>query len=226
MRTSADNMKAFKNYLNNKERVRWLHLRHHTTYTSKDSDNADLNVNVLTASYWPMSAQVNTCTLPAVMMRLQQQYERFYLQRHSGRRMLWQVTQGTVDLKVQFKERKYEVNVSTLGAIILLLFDDVEDEEWVSYSDILSTTNIPENELKRNLQTLACGKYKLLEKDPKSKDVRTTDKFRVNANFSSPLAKIKIATIANRVETTEERKETDEKVEEERKHQTDVSGIG
>lgn len=157
------------------------------------------------------------------MMRLQQQYERFYLQRHSGRRMLWQVTQGSVDLKVEFQNRKYEINVSTLGAIILLLFENVDDEEWVSYQDIMNATNITEGELKRNLQTLACGKYKLLEKDPKSKDVKITDKFRINNNFSSPLAKIKIATIANRVETTEERKQTDEKVEEERKHQTDVS---
>ncbi|TIB95913.1 Cullin-domain-containing protein [Wallemia mellicola] len=207
MRTSADNMKSFKTYKNTKE---------------KESENADLNVNVLTASYWPISAQVNTCTLPAEMMRLQQQYERFYLQRHSGRRMLWQVTQGSVDLKVEFQNRKYEINVSTLAAIILLLFENVDDEEWVSYQDIMNATNIAEGELKRNLQTLACGKYKLLEKDPKSKDVKVTDKFRINNNFSSPLAKIKIATIANRVETTEERKQTDEKVEEERKHQTDA----
>ncbi|TIB01117.1 hypothetical protein E3P96_02482 [Wallemia ichthyophaga] len=207
MRTSADNMRAYKNHLSNKE---------------KPSDKAELNVNVLTASYWPMPAQVNTATLPDVMTRMQQQYERFYLQRHSGRRMLWQVTQGTVDMKVEYQERKYDVNVSTLGAIILLLFDDVEDGKWLKYSDILSTTNIPENELKRNLQTLACGKYKLLEKDPKGKEVRASDSFRVNLNFSSPLAKIKIATIANRVETSEERKETDEKVEEERKHQTDA----
>lgn len=195
------------------------------SYTSQPSDKAELNVNVLTASYWPMPAQVNTATLPDVMTRMQQQYERFYLQRHSGRRMLWQVTQGTVDMKVEYQERKYDVNVSTLGAIVLLLFDDVEDGKWLKYSDILSTTNIPENELKRNLQTLACGKYKLLEKDPKGKEVRASDSFRVNLNFSSPLAKIKIATIANRVETSEERKETDEKVEEERKHQTDVSVI-
>ena len=50
-----------------------------------------------------------------------------------------------------------------------------------------------------------------------------TDKFYFNDAFTSPLAKIKIQQIANRVETSEEGKETRLKVEEDRKYLAQVS---
>lgn len=68
------------------------------------------------------------------------------------------------------------------------------------------------NELGRTLQTLACAKYKVLTKTPKGREVDESDQFSFNAGFSCALAKIKIQTVANKVETTEESKETGEKV--------------
>ena len=206
MRMSEENMKSFKNYQSNKD----------------NNNSPDLYVNVLTASYWPMPAQIYSCTFPEVMMNALQQYERFYLQRHSGRKMIWQASHGSIDMKYEINGRKYEINLSTIGGIILLLFNDIDDE-WVDYKYIVNITNIPEADIKRNLQSLSFGKYKILIKEQKTKDVKDNDRFKINENFSSNLSKIRIATIANKVESNEERKETDEKVEEERKHQTDVS---
>lgn len=206
MRMSEENMKSFKNYQSNKD----------------NNNSPDLYVNVLTASYWPMPAQIYSCTFPEVMMNSLQQYERFYLQRHSGRKMIWQASHGSIDMKYEINGRKYEINLSTIGGIILLLFNDIDDE-WVDYKYIVNITNIPEADIKRNLQSLSFGKYKILIKEQKTKDVKDNDRFKINENFSSNLSKIRIATIANKVESNEERKETDEKVEEERKHQTDVS---
>lgn len=48
------------------------------------------------------------------------------------------------------------------------------------------------------------------------------DSFSFNADFSAPLQKIKISTVASRVENTEERKETKDRIDEERRHQTEV----
>lgn len=64
--------------------------------------------------------------------------------------------------------------------------------------------------------TLACAKYKILTKTPKGRDVDDTDTFAFHAGFVCNLAKIKIQTVANKVETADERKETEGKVEEER----------
>lgn len=50
-----------------------------------------------------------------------------------------------------------------------------------------------------------------------------TDSFAFNDGFTCPLAKIKIATVVNRVETGEERSETVERNDEERRHLAEVS---
>jgi cullin 3 len=60
---------------------------------------------------------------------------------------------------------------------------------------------------------------------PKGRDVNVTDKFAFNDTFSSPLARIKIMQISTRVETVKEREETQEMVDEERKHQVEVSWV-
>ena len=91
--------------------------------------------------------------------------------------------------------------------------------------DIKAETKIEEAELKRNLQSLACAKYKILRKHPSGRDVNSSDRFSFNADFTAPLQKIKISTVSQRVENVEERKETQDRVDEERKHQTEVCFI-
>ena len=91
-----------------------------------------------------------------------------------------------------------------------------------SEKDIKSATDIEDSELQRQLQSLACAKFKVLKKHPPSREVSTQDSFSFNADFSSPLHNIKISTIASKVETADERKETKDRVEEERRYSTDV----
>lgn len=88
--------------------------------------------------------------------------------------------------------------------------------------EIRTVTNIPDNELSRNLQSLACAKYKILKKYPPGRDVNSGDSFSFNSAFTSNLQKIKISTVSSKVESTEERKETHDRIDEERKHQTEV----
>ena len=81
---------------------------------------------------------------------------------------------------------------------------------------------MPAAELKRTLQTLACAKYKVLTKHPRGRDVAESDEFSFNLGFTAPLAKIKIQTVAAKVETDAERRETEGKVDEARNTQCDV----
>jgi cullin 3 len=125
-------------------------------------------------------------------------------------------------MRVTFKARKHDLNVSSFALVILLLFEDLGEGDYLTYEEIKDATAIPDNELQRNLQSLACTKFKVLKKHPPGRDVNPEDSFSFNADFSSPLQKIKISTVAARVESGEERKETQDRVEEERRYQTDV----
>lgn len=149
-------------------------------------------------------------------------FQQFYLNRHSGRQLTWLPSHGTADIRAQFGKRRYELNVSTYAMVILLQFNDLAENESLSFVALQSLTSIPESELMRNLQSLACAKYKLLSKEPKSRDVKKEDKFTFNASFTSPQLRIKVATIANKVETDTERKDTYQRIEETRKHQTEA----
>jgi cullin 3 len=123
---------------------------------------------------------------------------------------------------VTFKARKHDLNVSSFALVILLLFENLEEGGYLTYDEIKDATAIPDNELQRNLQSLACTKFKVLRKHPAGRDVNPEDSFSFNSDFSSPLQKIKISTVAARVESGEERKETRDRVNEERRYQTDV----
>jgi len=54
-------------------------------------------------------------------------------------------------------------------------------------------------ELRRTLQSLACGKKKVLRKVPPGRDVGDGDVFRFNADFEDPRAKVHINSIQAKV---------------------------
>ncbi|KAJ2444101.1 hypothetical protein IWW46_002196, partial [Coemansia sp. RSA 2440] len=64
--------------------------------------------------------------------------------------------------------------------------------------------------LTRQLQSLACAKYKILSKTPASRDVGPNDKFAFNNNFKSAQYRIRIPVVAAKasVETEKEKSES------------------
>lgn len=63
------------------------------------------------------------------------------------------------DIKMQWGDKKHELNVSTYHMCILLLFNEADKH---SYRDILSATGIPSGDLKRALQSLALVKVSFI----------------------------------------------------------------
>lgn len=206
----------------------------------------DEHVTVLTATYWPSQIsgtnKQHTVSWPPVLAQAKDRFEGWYHAQHNGRRLAWQPHLGMADVKVQFRARTHELNVSTYALVVLLQFepgrraaptapDSAEPsaaagtlvEPTLDYLTLRERTGIPDGELRRTLQSLACAKYKILLKQPKGRDVLDTDRFQFNTNFTCPLAKIKIAQIVARVETPTEKKETDRRVLEERMHLTDAA---
>ncbi|KAF9477929.1 Cullin-domain-containing protein [Pholiota conissans] len=182
----------------------------------------ELSVTVMTSNAWPMTNNPSACILPSQMDKACKSFEQFYHSKHSGRRLDWQLNLGNADVHVRFQDRSHELNVSTLALVILLLFENLGDDETLSYSDIKGATSIEPDELKRQLQSLACAKYKVLRKHPSGRDVKESDTFSFNHAFTCPMKKVKIGTISNKVENKEERKETLERIDEERRYQTDA----
>ncbi|KAG2756581.1 Cullin-domain-containing protein [Suillus brevipes Sb2] len=205
MKISADTMQAYRKYLE-----------------GVSAPEVEISVTVMTSTFWPMSHSSASCIFPEVLIRACKSFEHFYFSRHSGRRLAWQPSLGNADVRVQFKARRHDINVSTFALVILLLFENLTDDEFLTYEELKTATSIPDTELQRHLQSLACAKFKILKKHPPGRDVDSSDSFSFNSDFTCPMQKIKISTVSAKVETTKERRETRDRIEEERHHQIEA----
>ena len=198
-----------------------------------DPRRIDLTIIILTSMTWPLegfnsasedgSDSQSSCIFPPVIERVRRGFEKFYGERHSGRVLTWQANMGTADLRATFtkvptkdgtRERKHEINVSTYSMIILLLFNQCPTGSALTFEDIQTQTNIPTNELARNLQSLAVAqKSRILIKEPMSKEIKNDDKFYFNEGFQSKFLKFKVGVVtsSNKVEGERERQETEKK---------------
>ena len=95
----------------------------------------------MTSTFWPMSHNAAPCTFPEELIKTSKSFERFYLSRHNGRRLTWQPSLGNADVRVQFRSRKHDLNVSTFALVILLLFQNVPDDEFLTY-EVSSCTSV------------------------------------------------------------------------------------
>ncbi|GAB1292996.1 Cullin-4A [Apodemus speciosus] len=194
-----------------------VHFKQHMQNQSAPGP-IDLTVNILTMGYWPTYTPMEV-HLPPEMVRLQEVFKTFYLGKHSGRKLQWQTTLGHAVLKADFKEGKKEFQVSLFQTLVLLMFNE---GDGFSFEEIRMATGIEDSELRRTLQSLACGKARVLIKSPKGKEVEDGDKFIFNADFKHKLFRIKINQIQMK-ETVEEQVSTTERVFQDRQYQIDAA---
>lgn len=214
-----------------------------------DRKSTELAIHVLTTNFWPTDvmgrgvlqdgdASRSDCIFPPSIKRLQESFYKFYCQDRSGRVLTWVPSTGSADIKCFFpkvpgkesgplsKDRRYELNVSTYGMIVLMLFNDLANDESLSFEEIQLKTNIPIPDLTKTLTSLSVPpKFRVLAKEPLTKSVKPTDKFSFNAQFVSKQIKIRVPVVSStsRVEGTEERKETERKNDQTRAHVVDAA---
>uniref|UniRef100_A0A2K5EJR2 Cullin family profile domain-containing protein n=1 Tax=Aotus nancymaae TaxID=37293 RepID=A0A2K5EJR2_AOTNA len=187
-----------------------VHFKQHMQNQS-DSGPIDLTVNILTMGYWPTYTPMEVHLTPE-MIKLQEVFKAFYLGKHSGRKLQWQTTLGHAVLKAEFKEGKKEFQVSLFQTLVLLMFNE---GDGFSFEEIKMATGIEASELQRTLQSLACGKARLLIKSPKGKEVE-------DGNSSTSLFRIKISQIQMKG-TVEEPVSTTEREFQDRQYQIDAA---
>ncbi|GAM89054.1 hypothetical protein ANO11243_070880 [Dothideomycetidae sp. 11243] len=174
----------------------------------------DLSVNVLSAAAWPTYADVPV-VIPSDIKSAIDYFERYYKSKHSGRKLSWKHSLAHCQMKASFTRGTKEFVVSSFQAIILLLFNGLQEGEKLSYDHIKTVSGLPETEVKRTLQSLACAKLRPLTKHPLGKEIGDADTFTVNLAFHHPRYRVRINQVQLK-ETKQENKETHERVAEDR----------
>ncbi|RMX93773.1 hypothetical protein D0867_14093 [Hortaea werneckii] len=176
--------------------------------------NVDLNVNILSAAAWPTYPDIPV-VIPSNVKKSIDDFELHYKSKHTGRKLDWKHALAHCQMRAKFDKGYKELVVSSFQAVVLLLFNGVKPDEHLPYSHIQTETGLPEQEVKRTLQSLACAKLRPLTKHPKGKEINETDTFTVNTSFDHPKFRVKINQVQLK-ETKEENKETHIRVAEDR----------
>ena len=143
-----------------------------------------------------------------------ERFRAFYEARFQGRKLHWAHSLGTTALMAQFgRAGEKELHLSTFQTVVLLLFNGLEPGARLGYAAIRARTGLEDKELKRTLQSLACGQIptRVLRKEPQGKDVDETDAFTVNEGIKNDRKRIRVNMI-QLAETQEEQKSTVDRV--------------
>jgi len=177
----------------------------------------ELSVNILTAGNWP--AQMGTCFLPPQLRKCCDEFQKFYLSGHNGRKMIWMSNLGNGEVSAIYDGRKYELFVNTYQICILLLFNS---RDTMTLSEIQHATGINPTELKRNLVSMIGSKTRLLMKDPDTKKVlNDEDRYTFHDQFKGKTFRIQVNVVGAEPESQANTQAANQKAESERQHQID-----
>eukprot|EP00298_Acanthocystis_sp_HF-20_P015238 c21068_g1_i4.p1 GENE.c21068_g1_i4~~c21068_g1_i4.p1 ORF type:complete len:294 (+),score=101.15 c21068_g1_i4:107-988(+) len=186
-----------------------------------------LDVKILTTNCWPTYSP-SQVEIPKMLKNCQESFKQFYSQNHTGRCLNWIPQLGTALLETKLRSPSSssakitkELSVSAFQAVCLLLFNE---NQSLSFTQIRDLTQISSPELRLTLQSLACGKIRILSKNPKAKEVEDGDIFEVDEEkiLTNKLFRIKINNIQAK-ETKEEQVKTHEGVCQDRQYQIDAA---
>ncbi|KAF2951892.1 hypothetical protein DAI22_01g296200 [Oryza sativa Japonica Group] len=155
----------------------------------------DMDTMVLKQGHFP-SQQKQHLSLPPDMLNCAEAFEKFYQEFHGqatgnrrGRTLTWIYSLGNCNIVGNFEGKSVEMIVSPMQAALLLLFNE---DDRLSYNDIVAKLEIMDNDAKVMLYSLSCGKYSILKKEPSNKTIAPDDIFEFNNNFSVKTGKIKV----------------------------------
>lgn len=158
--------------------------------TDVSSLKFDLSVQVLTTGHWP-TYKLLEVTLPTSLVKCTRIFQTFYDSKTSHRRLQWVHSLGSATLRGHFNKQWCDLQVTTLQAVALLLFNTTT-ETTLTFDWLRESLNLSEDVTKRILHSLSCGQYKVLKKTPPGKSIATSDTFTFSESFQCPKRKIRI----------------------------------
>ena len=172
--------------------------------SNDNTSHAELVINVLTTGFWPIQQSTTnpetnkivslpSVIVPAELQSIITQFNTYYMNIHSGRRLSYQYQYGTVELRYNSLNGRKELLITTYQAIILLLFNH---KQSYTFSEIIELTNVPIDELSRHILSLAHPAIKLLRKTPNTKTNEPHHVYTINTQYTTPLYRNKIPLLS------------------------------
>ena len=146
------------------------------------------SVQVLTTGFWP-SYKAPEVALPPQMTKCMEVFKEWHDAKHQKRKLSWVHSLGNSTVRATFGKKSYDLQVTTLQAVVLNAFND---GKTFGFNELKESLNLDDITLKPLMHSLSCGKHKVITKTPASNKINSTDSFLSNAKFTCNMRKIRI----------------------------------
>ncbi|KAH9259759.1 hypothetical protein BASA81_002181 [Batrachochytrium salamandrivorans] len=155
----------------------------------------EFTCDVLTTGHWPSYRILQNlpCLANIDMQYCLEVFGKFYDTHTSHRKLTWVYSLGNCLVKGIYPKQTFEFQLTTLQTLVLMQFAHHGAGESKSFQELLASTRIELDVLKRVLHSLSMQKVKLLVKSPSDKKMdELIDTFHVDVGFTSKIRKIRI----------------------------------
>lgn len=176
--------------------------------------NVDFNILVLGAGQWPLQPPSTTFNLPEDVVKTYDRFQKFYQNKHSGRKLNWLFQSCKAELKTSYLKASktgYTFQVSAYQMGVLLQYNNATS---YTYEDIQRSTALTPEALNPALGILVKAKVLLLTDGEKVGD--SNSRYDLNFDFKSKKIRINL-NMAMKTEQKAEADETHKTIEDDRK---------
>ncbi|CAF0772886.1 unnamed protein product [Brachionus calyciflorus] len=185
----------------------------------------DFSILILQAGAWPISqTNLPSFSLPQELEKSVKIFEGFYNKSFNGRKLTWMHNLCNADIKLNYLKKHYSVTMGTFQMSVLLGFNN---SITLTIKELQETTQLPEKELIRQVQSLIEAKLLMIQEKNESNETDNNNKSQseeinentlvtLNFNYSNKRTKFKINAVVQK-ETPQETEMTQTSVDEDRK---------
>jgi cullin 1 len=123
----------------------------------QNHDDMDINfsIMVLGTNFWPLNAPGNDFIVPTDIQPTYDRFQKYYQQKHSGRKLTWLWNYSKNELRTNYTNQKYILMTSSYQMAVLLQYNK---NDTLSLDELLQATAIPKDLLVQVLGLLTKAK--------------------------------------------------------------------
>src|ERR1700722_20314372 len=125
-------------------------------------DDMDINfsIMVLGTNFWPLNAPTNDFVIPAEIQSTYDRFQKYYQQKHSGRKLTWLWNYSKNELRTNYLNQKYILMTSSYQMAVLLQYNN---NDTLSLDELVAATAISKEILSQVLSLLVKAKILINE---------------------------------------------------------------
>ncbi|KIK69633.1 hypothetical protein GYMLUDRAFT_34019 [Collybiopsis luxurians FD-317 M1] len=148
----------------------------------QNHDDMDLtfSVMVLGTNFWPLNPPGHEFVIPAEILPTYDRFQKYYQQKHSGRKLTWLWNYSKNELRTNYLNQKYILMTSSYQMAVLVQYNK---NDTLSLSELITATSIPKELMTQILALLVKAKILINEE---------TDQYDLNPSFKSKKIRVNL----------------------------------